>query len=879
MHSWSLAILAGIFLAAPALAQSPPAVQAARASQPIVIDGRLDDAAWESATPVDAFTQQDPDQGSAPRNRTVVRVLYDDAALYVGARMYDSSPDSIVSRLSRRDGGTRSDDFGIHLDPYRDKRTGYYFHVNAAGVLSDGTMFNDGWDDDSWDGVWSARTHRDAEGWTAEMRIPFSQLRYTAAPPIVWGINFSRFTNRSAETARLVYTPRGQSGYISRFPELHGLEGLSTRRTVEVTPYTTGKSEYLVHQDDDPFRPDAGRYSAAGGVDLRTSLGANLTLNATVNPDFGQVEIDPAVVNLSDVENFFSEKRPFFVENSSIFRTGNNGANDYWGFNWPEPIFFYSRRIGRAPQGFAGNADFMELPVAARILGAAKVTGNLAPGLGFGMVHALTNRERAKLSTAGVETRGTVEPATYYGVLRGLKEINDRRQGVGLMTTITQRFFEDGSPLEDQMNGTALMSAMDGWTFLDSKRTYVLSGWAAASLVHGTEAQITRLQRSSVHYYQRPDVDHVSVDPEATSLLGTGARVWLNKQNGSVLLNSAIGYMSPGFENNDLGFTSRADVINGHFGMGYQWNKPSGFRQYANVLGAVFTSWDMAGTPQAGGMWLGANHEFKNRWSSNANINLSPERLNVRATRGGPVMRLPASQNINAYFDTDGGKPWFWSVQGSVGRDDGGSRNHEMSLSFQYRPRANLTLRTGPSLEMRHDNAQFLKSVGDVTETVTYGRRYVFADIEQRTFAAEMRLDYSVTPNLSFQVFAQPLISSGRYSEFKQLARGRTYDFTVYGRDGGSTYDPVSGLVDPDGAGPAAAFGVGRPDFTFRSIRGNAVLRWEYLPGSTMFLVWTQDRSGVDGLGEFDLERSLSQLSRTPADNVFLVKFSHHFEL
>ncbi len=860
-------------------ANTQPPVQAKRATQPVVIDGLLSDAAWDSATPIEAFTQQDPDQGAAPRNRTVVRLLYDDEAIYVGARMYDSSPDSIVSRLSRRDGGTRSDDFGIHLDPYHDKRTGYYFHINAAGVLSDGTIFNDGWDDDSWDGVWSAQCKRDSEGWTAEMRIPFSQLRYTAAPPVVWGVNFTRYTNRCAETARLVYTPRGESGYISRFPDLQGLEGLSTRRRIEVRPYTTGKSEFLVHDDADPFLPDGGRHSAAVGVDLRTSIGANLTLNATINPDFGQVEIDPAVVNLSDVESFFGERRPFFVEGSTVFRTGNNGASDYWNFNWPEPAFFYSRRVGRSPQGSPGNADFVDSPVAARILGAAKVTGKLAPGLNFGTLHAFTNRERADLSTAGVGSKATVEPATYYGVLRGLKELNDRRQGIGSMTTLTHRFFEDGSPLEDQMNSTSILSAVDGWTFLDDKRRYVLSGWAAGSVVSGTEAQITRLQRNSTHYYQRPDVGHVSVDSSATSLAGHGARLWVNKQGGRVLFNSALGYISPGFENNDLGFTSRADIINGHVGLGYQWTEPKGVRQYANVIGALFTNWDLAGTPQVGGMWVGGNHEFTNRWSSEANLNLSPERLNSRATRGGPVMQAPASQSLNLSFDTDGGKPWFWAINGGVARDDAGGSSQSLSLNFRLRPRSNLTLSFGPGFESSRDDAQYLTSVGDVTETVTYGRRYVFAELDQKTASADMRLDYSMTPNLSFQVYMQPLISSGRYSEFKQLARGRSYDFITYGRDNGSTYDPVSGVVDPDGSGPAPSFRLRRRDFTFRSIRGNAVVRWEYLPGSTMFLVWTQDRADENGIGDFDLNRSLSQLSRTQANNVFLVKFSHHFDL
>lgn len=365
-------------LEAPA-APSPSAVTvtAIRLDGPIVLDGALSEPVWQQGTPVTRFLQSDPYEGATASERTEVRVAYDEDALYVGARMYDSHPDSIVSRLCRRDVSIQSDRFAVFLDPFHDHRSGYYFMVNAAGVQYDGTLFNDSWDDDSWDAVWQAKARLDDQGWTAEMRIPYSQLRFARANPVVWGIDLRREITRRSERAYLVYPPKSQSGFVSRFPDLVGIEGVTPGGSIELMPYVTGKAEYLNHADNDPFN-DGSRYDPGGGADLRMGVGGNLTLNATVNPDFGQVEVDPAVVNLSDVESYFQEKRPFFVENSRIFSFGNEGANDYWGFNWPEPAFFYSRRIGRSPEGSVPDASFSDTPTGTQILGAAKLTGKLA---------------------------------------------------------------------------------------------------------------------------------------------------------------------------------------------------------------------------------------------------------------------------------------------------------------------------------------------------------------------------------------------------------------------------------------------------------------------------------------------------------------------
>src|SRR6185503_16094232 len=447
--------------AARAAAPCPPVV-AARLTAPVTVDGILSEPVWQNGNAVTDFKQRDPNEGTKPTQRTEVRVAYDDDAIYVGARCYDAHPESLLVRLSRRDVSVPADRFSIYLDPYHDKRTGYYFLVNAAGTLFDGTLSNDGWEDNSWDGVWSAKSKVDELGWSVEMRIPYSQLRFQQATEQVWGINFRRVVARNNEEIFLVYQPKKESGFVSRWPELHGMENIRPTRSIELRPYLTTKAEYLRHAPLDPFN-DGTAYDPNGGADLRMARGSRLTLNGTVNPDFGQVEVDPAVVNLSDVESFFDEKRPFFVEGSSNFSFGQEGANDYWGFNWPQPTFFYSRRIGRAPGrrddrwllSDVRAADYRDAPFGTTILGAAKLTGKLSPSWNFGGLHALTASEHANLSTGGLRSGPEIEPLTYYGVMRAQHEFKDRRQGLGVLGTLAARSFKNAS-LRDQLNSQSL---------------------------------------------------------------------------------------------------------------------------------------------------------------------------------------------------------------------------------------------------------------------------------------------------------------------------------------------------------------------------------------------------------------------------------------
>jgi hypothetical protein len=868
---------------------SLPPVQAVRLTSPVTVDGTLDEAVWQGAPAVTRLTQSDPIEGAVASESTAVWVAWDDEALYVAARCSDTRPDSIIAQLVRRDVVTASDRFMLYLDPFHDRRSGYYFGVNAAGVLYDGTLFNDGWDDNSWDGVWEGRSRRagapagprgiradgHGAGWSCELRIPFSQLRFRRGSEQVWGINFKRVIGRLNESDYLVYMPKQGSGFCSRFPDLTGIRNGHHAAALEVLPYMTGKSEYLAHEAGDPFN-DGSRQTPGMGADLRRSVGNSLTLNATVNPDFGQVEVDPAVVNLSDVETYFQEKRPFFTENARIFSFGNEGASDYWGFNWPEPTFFYSRRIGRTPQGsIPQGAGFDDLPQATHILGAGKLTGKLGSSWNFGTLHALTSRETGRYVLSGQRSEMEVEPLTYYGVVRGQKEFRQAYNGLGLMTTLVQRRFGHNG-LDDQLNRQSLMAGLDGWHFLDRKKVWVLSGWAAMSRVAGTEARLLSLQTDPRHYLQRPDARNLGVDDHATALDGYGARVWLNKQEGNFFSNSAVGLLSPKFDVNDMGFQSRADVINAHSGFGYKWVVPRGWRQYAHVLLAAFGSRDFDGNDVASGMYAATRLQFRNQSVMESDVAFNPQRIQNRLTRGGPLALGKPGGQFDWYFATDGRKRLVYSFNfNSYAIPGTRSFSTSVSPAVEWKPAPNFSIQFGPEVDRNVEDAQFVTSVeapaGEVPADFG-GLRYVFGRLDQTTVLANLRLNISFTPNLSLQTYLQPLISAGRYTDFKELARSRSHDFVHYG----AAYDAATDTVT---TATGTKFALYDPSFNFKSLRGNAVLRWEYRPGSVLYFVWTQERRDYEELGDLRFGPSTRRLFDAQADDIFMVKATYYLNL
>jgi hypothetical protein len=849
-------------------------VRAARLAQAIVIDGDLSDAAWQGAQTIAGFTQREPNEGKPASQQTTVRVAFDDDALYISAQLHDTAPDSVVSALARRDRFISSDRFTLFLDPYHDRRTGFFFGINAAGTLYDGTLYNDDWDDDTWDGVWEGQARRTSDGWAVEMRIPYSQLRFAASDRQTWGVNFKRDIARNNERSYLVVTPSSSSGFVSRFADLVGLDGIKPPARLEVLPYVTSRTEFLDHAEGDPFHN--ARVLPGAGADVKFGLGGNLTLDGTINPDFGQVEVDPAVVNLSDVEVFFEEKRPFFIEGANIFNFGQGGANNFWGFNSSVPDFLYTRRIGRAPQGGLSMPDgaFADVPSGTHILGAAKLSGKIG-NWSVGTLSALTKREYARIDAGGLRSRAEVEPMTYYGTARALKEFGEGWQGLGLISTAAIRSFGDGG-LRNDMNSAGFALGMDGWSFLDRDKTWVVTGWTGLSHVRGSTDRITALQRNSVHYFQRPDAGHVEVDPDATSLSGLAGRFSLNKQKGRLYTNTALGFVDPNFDVNDLGFQSRSDVINAHQVVGYRWNTPTSMYRRLSVNASHFRSWDFQGNPIATGYWSNFNGQLRNFYSFYMGGTLNPTTVSNRRTRGGPLMLNPRGGEFSGGIDSDDRHPVFFGVGGYGGRYQAASdRSWGVNAYVEWKPMQQLSLRLSPALDRNVTSAQYVSSFDDPTASATFGQRYVFAALDQTTLSSSVRLNWIFSPKLSLEVYAQPLVSSGEYTDFKELARPKSFEFNRYG-EGGSTFDAATGVADPDGPdGAAAPLAIGNPDFTFASLRGNAVLRWEYLPGSTLFLVWTQSRQDNEEIGDFRAGHSLGRVFTAKADNILMVKLSY----
>jgi hypothetical protein len=790
--------------------------------------------------------------------------------------MFDSAPDSIIARLVRRDGQVNTDDIAVYLDPYHDRRTGFYFGLNAAGTHYDGVLYNDEWDDNTWDGVWEGRVHVDNQGWTAEMRIPYSQLRFQDGDRQVWGVNFIREISRKNEKDYIVYTPRNESGFVSRFADLVGIDHIAPPSRVEILPYISTKAQYLRHTPGDPFN-DGSQYVPGAGVDVKFGIGSNLTVDGTVNPDFGQVELDPAVVNLTDVETVYDEKRPFFVEGSSIFNFGYGGSNNNWGFNWGGPSLFYSRRIGRPPQaGLPDGIDYADRPSWTRILGAGKLSGKLGDNISVGAISAVTAREHARVESAGARSDVEVEPLTYYGVFRGQKEFAQGKQGLGFLSTIVQRGFHD-ERLRNEYNKGAVIAALDGWTFLDSAKVWVVTGWAATSYISGSRQRITDVQRSSAHYFQRPDASHLGVDTNATHLQGFSGRIALNKQRGSFYVNAAFGFIDPGFDPNDLGFMWRNDMINSHLVLGYRWREPNTVTRQVSINAATFRTYDFGGNLTWWGYWTSTYVQFLSYHSIDWSFAYNPEAMSNRRTRGGPLTIAPSGFETNLSMSTDDRSNWIFTLSGSLSRYRFNSDNGKsVGLTVEAKPADNIAISFTPSISWYSTGVQWVTSTDDPLATATYGHRYIFSAMDQREVSAGIRLDWTFTPSLTLQMFVQPYMSVGDYSALKELRRPRSFDFATYGTGGSTiTRDNDAYIVDPDGNGPAQPITVSDPNFNQKSLRSSAVLRWEYARGSTMYVVWTQQRDDASDPGSFRFGRDFSRIFQTQPDNVFMIKLTY----
>jgi hypothetical protein len=866
--------LAGPGLALAAAADGPVA-HAVRASGPVALDGRLDEPAWLSAPAAAGFLQRDPDQGQPATEATELRLLFDDHALYVGARLADGEAGAIVRQLSRRDAVAEADTFTLYLDPHRDRRTGVVLQVSAAGVQRDAAIYDDNFEDDTWDAVWESAVSIDEGGWSVELRVPFSQLRFPTTPGHAWGVNARRVVYRKNESSWLELVPKNESGLASRMAGLEGIEGIEPGRHVELLPYMSGRAEYVAPASPaDPFN-DGSRYFGGAGLDFRYGLGTGMALVGAINPDFGQVEVDPAVVNLTAFETFYEEKRPFFTEGSQVFlRFGRSGASEYATYYYPEPQLFYSRRIGRSPQGRATGA-FVDAPSSTTILGAAKLVGRTQSGWNVGVLEAVTGREHADVATGASRDRIEVEPLTNYLVGRAQHALG-QRASIGFLGTAVVRDL-DAPTLEALLPGRAFLGGVDGHVFLDGKRDWVVSGGLSGSTVSGSQAAVLRLQRAEQRYYQRPDAPHVSVDPTATSLSGWSGRVGLNKNSGNVTFNAGLWGISPGFEPNDLGYATQTDRGGAHGQVLFRKLTPDAWTRTRELAIAKWWTFNYGSECQGDGVVVGAAAQLRNYWQLELTLGKSWNTWDDKLTRGGPTTIRPGISSLAAVAASDARRRFWVEASAQLSNREFGGRSRTFKATLNLRPWTALTLSATPTYYRSHTIAQYLSTVPDETATATFGARYVFGELDQDEWSIPLRVNLVLSPRLSLQLYTQALLSTGDYPTIREFATPRTYDFPVYGVDVGTIArnpDLPIYSIDPDGAGAAPSFRIPVPDFNFKSLRVNAVLRWEFRPGSAAYVVWTQRRQDGRNPGNSDPIRDLGDLFSAPADDVFMVKLA-----
>jgi len=848
-----------------------PGVPVGRLTGTIQLDGVLDEPAWAETSPAAPLTQRDPDEGAAPTERTEIRVLLGADALYIGAHLYDD-PSHVRALLTRCDAPSESDRFTVELDSRFDRRTAFVFEVNPRGVRRDGILQADTVDY-SPDPVWEAAVKQDGSGWSAEIRIPLSQLRFNRGGA-TWGVQFIRFIQRRGEEDVLAYVPKTEHAGVNRFALLTGLADLPGYRHIELAPYVTSRGEYTHPGLGDPFR-DGSDYFASAGGDLRLGVAGNLALDATINPDFGQVEVDPAIVNLTANETFFSEKRPFFLEGSSLFAFAQVNALNTAGY----PSVFNTRRIGRPPQRNLVDDDpmYLDAPVVSRIPAAVKLTGKTPAGWSVGVLAAVTREEHGQfVDSTGLRYQVPVEPLSNYFVGRVRHESADGNRAVGMLLTAVNRRLDD-STLSGMLRSSAYVGGVDFNRYWDDQ-TWALDGFVTGSLVRGDPSAIARTQRTAARYFQRPDAEHFSLDTTRTSLTGYNAVASLTKLSGRWLGSLTLQDKSPGYETNDVGFevyTNRRAVATD---VGYATYRPG--RVFRNYRADLFTTheWDYDWNRITFDIGVTQTARFRNFWQVNIVTHVYPATMDDHLTRGGPLTRATSARELFLRVDSDPRKrhtyaletDWFWTT--------GGNRYLRLSPELTFKPGSNLQIALSPSVTWDHQQAHYVQTQADPTAAATYGSRYVFARFRQTELAFETRVNWTFTPSLSLQFYTQPLLSANEFADYKELRAPQTYRFAVYGRDQGTIAPDGSGgfTVDPDGAGPAEPFSVADQSFNFRSLRVNLVLRWEYRPGATLFLVWQQSRTNeADGVGDFNFDRDFRSLRNAPADNLLAVKLSY----
>ncbi len=841
-----------------------------------VIDGFLDDDAWNQVAWGGDFIQRSPEDGAAPSQPTLFKILYDAKYLYVGVQAFDVSPEAVVRRMSRRD-GFEGDFVEINIDSYADKRTAFSFSASASGVKGEEFISNNGssWDS-TWDPIWYLKTSLNDSGWVAEFKIPLSQLRFADKPEHAWGLQVMRMYFKNQERSYWQPIAQDAPGWVHLFGELKGIKGIKPQKQLEIQPYLLGKTERFPKEESNPYF--TGKDSDLDlGVDAKIGITSDITLDLTINPDFGQVEADPSRVNLSAFQLFFRERRPFFLEGKNTLNFSMTQSQAGGFFN--NDNLFYSRRIGSRPHYYpdAEDIEYVDRINNTRILGAAKLTGKNKNGFSWGVLESVTRKEFIEVQdTLGGVRDVAIEPLTNYVVGRVQQDINDGNALIGAMFTSTHRVIDDS-----QFNGLHENAYSAGLDFTQNffDRKYYLKANVALSNVKGTEEAISSTQQSSERYFQRPDNHHKNVDTTLTQLTGTGASLSLGKQNGNIIFQSGATMRSPEFETNDVGFLVQSDYISQWTWAQYRILKPFGIFRWVRINVNEYLNYDFDGVNLYNAINLNAHARFKNLWGMGIGTTIEGENVSNADLRGGPSIRYPGNKGLWAYIGTNDQKKLYVEINPWLSRGSNDFlKGYGMSSYVRYQPTDALKLSFSPNIEWYRNALQYVDSYTD-----ELSEQYVLGNIDHVTYSASVRANYIITPNLSVEYWGQPFISRLQYDDFKKVLAPGEAQFDKRYRsyyDNEISYNSASDQYEIDqNMDGNIEYQLTNPNFNAIQFRSNFVIRWEYTPGSTLFLVWTSNADNSHGSTRNRFSDLTNDLFDRQAHNIFLVKYTYRFIL
>ena len=836
----------------------------------IVIDGKLDDQAWGDVEWGGDFVGHEPEYLAKPSQETQFKILYDEKFIYVGIRAFDTEPEKIVKRMSRRD-GFDGDWVEINIDSYNDKRTAFSFTSSVSGVKSDEFVSNNGdnWDS-TWDPIWYLRTSIDEKGWIAELKIPLSQLRFANQEEHVWGIQLTRRFFREQERSTWQPVDPNAPGWVHLFGELRGIKGIKPQKQLEILPYVLSSAQTYPKEEGNPFRDSGRDFNANVGVDAKIGLTSDITLDLSINPDFGQVEADPSQVNLGAFELFFREQRPFFLEGNNIleFRT-SGGINN----------LFYSRRIGRRPQGFLTDDDiaYADVPGQTRLLGAAKITGKNAKGFSWGILESVTRREYAEVvDTLGNFRDEPIEPLTNYFASRFQQDIDGGKTVFGAVFTNVNRFNNEGNGME-LLHNNAQSAGIDlDHNFKDRK--YGISARFSTSRVEGSPGAITRTQQSFQRSFQRTDNNYKEVDTTRTTLTGTAGTVSFGKRSGNWRWAVGSNYRSPELELDDIGFLRQTDVINNWFWNRYRINKITRFFRDQQYSFYTEQNMDFGGVTTSQSIDFNARVQLKNFWRLNSGFFIEGNQVSNADLRGGPSIIYPGGKNWWYWIGTNNQKKFRFSFNNwYYWGDQNYAKSYGLNFNVTIRPMDAMTISISPRYNRSRNDLQYVTdlSVGDES-------RYILGTVSQQTYAASLRLNYNITPNLTLEYWGQPFIATGQYDDFKRVTEPNSENynsrFSLFNNEEIS-FDTEENVFRVAESNMGETYDFYNPDFNRVDFRSNFVVRWEYIPGSVLFLVWANNGSVFNQDQDNSFNTLSSQFRNLDATNTFLIKYTYRFIL